>query len=257
MSQLQKKIQRIQRRESPRGFGFGQAAREQPPAMLLGALVNDAASAKAAKEAGAEIVLFQAANGQAIAPTIRELDGEKICAGAWVDALDEEGANALREAGCDFVISTLEGTNSAAVDVESMGQVIVASTEMDDTTLRALGPLNLDALFIERPLAAMTLKDQLALVRLASFSSTPLIVTVAADAGPSELRVLRDSGTAMVVPPAGTGPDGLRTLLQALKDVPARRPRRDSQDIALVPSLAAAGHNHEDDDDDDEDVLGT
>jgi len=254
MSQLQKKIQRIQRRESPRGFGFGQTVREQPPAMLLGALVSDAASAKAALEAGAEVVLFQGENGQAIAPVIRELNSDKVCAGAWVNVLDEEGAKALREAGCDFAISTLEGTNSSAVDTEAMGQVIVASAEMDDTTLRALGPLNLDALFIERPLAAMTLKDQLALVRLSSFSATPLIATIAADAAPSELRVLRDSGAAMVVPPAGTSPDGLRALLQALREVPVRKARSNGPEIAIVPSLAAAGHNHDDEDDDDDDI---
>jgi hypothetical protein len=254
MSQLQKKIQRIQRRESPRGFGFGQTTREQPAAMLLAAIVSDAATAKAATEAGADVVLFQGAATQAVAPAIRELDGAKVTAGALVDTLDEGGATALREAGCDFAISTLEGTASAAVNTDEMGQVIVVTAEIDDTTLRALAPLGLDALFVEQPLATMTLKDQLALVRLASFASTPLVVTVAADATPGELRVLRDSGTAMVVAPAGTGPDGLKALHKALREIPApRRGRRENQEIALVPSMAAASHDHDDDDDGDDD----
>ncbi|MCK9520189.1 MAG: hypothetical protein M0R74_14370 [Dehalococcoidia bacterium] len=250
MSQLQKKIQRIQRRENSRGFGFGQAAREQPAAMLLGAIVNDAATAKAAVEAGADVVLFQGKDAQTVAPAIRELNGEKLTAGAWVETLDESGAASLRDAGCDFAISTLEATSSAAVDTDAMGQVIVVSPEMDDTTLRALGPLSLDALFVERPLTGMTLKDQLALVRLASFASTPLLVSVAAEASPAELRVLRDSGTALVVPPAGTAPDALAKLLQALKDVPApRRGRRESGEIAIVPSVPS-GHDHDDNGDD-------
>ncbi|MGE5596328.1 MAG: hypothetical protein ACM3S1_09890 [Hyphomicrobiales bacterium] len=251
MSQLQKKIGRIQRRESPRGIGFGSVVRDQPRGMLLAVIVNDKASATAAVNAGADAVIFKGANGQAVAKALGGLDTKAVTAGAWVDTLDDAGAKALREAGCDFAISTLETTASTAVDVEEMGQVIKVAEDIDDTTLRALGPLSLDALYIERPAAAMTLAGQLSLVRLASFSNTPLTVPVTADAQVSELRVLRDSGTVMVVAPAGTGAEAIKTLVENLKSLPApKRSRRDGQEMALVPSIASAGQEHEDDDGD-------
>lgn len=253
MSQLQKKIGRIQRRESPRSMGFGQVVREQPRGMLLGVLVADAAAATAAVDAGADVVVLRAADAAAVAAQLKKVDAAKVTAGAWVDTLDEAGAASLREASCDFAISTLDGTAATAVDTEAMGQVIVANESMDDTTLRALGPLGLDCLLVERQAGVATLAGQLALVRIASFASTPLIVTVAAGASPAELRVLRDSGTAMVLLPAATAAGAIGEMVERLKAIPApRRGRKETNDIAIVPASAAATHDHEDDDGDDE-----
>ena len=57
MSQLQKRIHKIQRREGP-GIGFGRVTREQPRAMALIATARNAAEAQAALDAGADAVLL-------------------------------------------------------------------------------------------------------------------------------------------------------------------------------------------------------
>lgn len=250
MSQLQKKIQRIQRREGPR-LGFGPSVREQPRAMLLGVLVNDAAGARAAAAAGADVVILQTTDASSAVAAVKGAEAKDTAIGAWLPALDEASATALREGGCDFAVGTLEGTASAAVDSEAMGQVIVAGEDMDDTTLRALAPLSLDGLFVAREGGPMTLAQQLGLVRLASFSGTPLLVTVAIAISVSELRVLRDSGVGVVVAPATASPPELEALNANLRAVPApKRGRRDGADIAIVPAAAAAaGHEHDDGDD--------
>lgn len=254
MSQLQKKIGRIQRRESPRSMGFGQVVREQPRGMLLGVVAADAAAAKAAVDAGADVVVFRVAGAAAAVTQLKKLDTAKVTAGAWLESLDDAGAASLREAACDFVIGTLEGTAATAVDTEAMGQVIVANESMDDTTLRALGPLGLDCLLVERQADVATLAAQLGLVRIASFASTPLVVTVTAETGGAELRVLRDSGTAMVLLPTGTAAGPIAEMVERLKAMPApRRGRKESNDIAIVPAAAASHeHDHDDDDGDDE-----
>jgi hypothetical protein len=255
MSELQKKIGRIQRRETTGGFGFGAAARSKPRAMLLGVLVADGAAAKAAIAAGADVAIIDAPTAAAAVKALRPLDGAKATAGARLPSLDEPSAAALREAGCDFVICTLDGTASSAVDTDRMGQVVVADSAMDDTTLRALGPLGLDALFVQSAGGDMTLANQLQLVRIASFASTPLLVTVPADTAVPALRVLRDSGTAMVVAPAGTTADQIGKLGEALQAVPAsKRAGRDGREMAMVPAATAgAAHEHDDDDDGEED----
>lgn len=246
MSKLSKKIMKMQRHDAG-GFGFG-AHREQPRAMVLGALIEDAAGITAALEAGADIVVV---GGKDPARTIAAAGAKDAAVGALVDGLDAAGADALNAAGCDFVVSSLTNTEAAAVDTDRMGQVIAHDGVLDDTTLRALAPMGLDAIFVNSEMGAMTLMQQLDLVRVASFASTPLMVTVAADAGIAALRVLRDSGTAVVVVPTGTKAAAITELGERLRQVPtSKRGRDNGRDMAIVPSLA--GHHDEEDDEPEE-----
>ncbi|MCC7366013.1 MAG: hypothetical protein IT303_16735 [Dehalococcoidia bacterium] len=248
MSQLQKKIQKIQRREGP-ALGFGPKVREQPRAVLLGVVAADAAAATAAADAGADVVILQAADAAGAAAAVKKAARKELALGVQLASLDEAGAAALREAGCDFVVSTLEGTASAAVDTEAMGQVIVASEAMEDNTLRALAPLGLDGLLVERAAGAMTLAQQLGLVRLASFAGTPLIVSVTGEASVSELRVLRDSGVGVALLPAGSAASAIEALDKNLRAVPApKKGRAEGRELAIVPSVSQGGHDHDDDD---------
>lgn len=245
MSKLSKKIARIQRREGG-GFGFGAAQREQPRAMLLGVVVADAQSA--GRSEAADVVIVRAKDAAGI---ISAAIDSNATVGAWVDELSEASAESLHKANCDFVVSTLSGTVAAAVDTERMGQVLAPEQALDDTTLRALGPLGLDAILIDIDAAKMTLRQQLELVRVASFASTPLIVGVPIDADVSLLRVLRDSGTAIVLAPEGANPEELTKLGNRLREVPSsRRGRENGRDIALVP--ASTAHHDENDDEPEE-----
>ncbi len=252
MSQLQKTIARIQRREGP-AIGFGRVPREQPRAMALLATVRDAAAARAALDAGADAVLFLAGSAALAADQLRGVAGPKVAAGVSLPVLSVADAEKLREAGCDFVISPLETTDSAAVDVEKMGHLVVASESVEDNVLRALGPLGLDGLFVQRAHGPMKLSEQLGLVRLASFSNTGLVVTVDLAASAADLRVLRDSGAVAVVAPEGASAADIASLNERLRAVPApRKARPDSNQVALVPSLIGGRDHDEDDDEDDE-----
>lgn len=253
MSELQKKIGRMQRREGTT-MGFGAAVREQPRAMLLAVVANDAKAGRKAVEAGADVVILETASAKAVISDVEALAADKTTVGVWTSALDEAGAEELVKAGCDFVVSSLEGTASAAVDTERMGQLVAADEAMADTTLRSLAPLGLDGLFVERPTGAMTLAQQLGLVRLSSFASSQLMATIDAGATVSDLRVLRDSGVATVVVAAGTTVDQIKRVVDALKAVPAPRKggKGEGREMAIVPT-SSGGHSHEEEDDDDDD----
>lgn len=252
MSQLQKILARIQRREGP-AIGFGRVSREQPRAMALLATVRTAADARAALDAGADAVLFIAGSAALAAAQLREVTGPKVAAGASLPVLSLADADVLREAGCDFVISPLETTDSAAVDTEKMGHLVVASEAIEDNTLRALAPLGLDGLFVQRAHGPMKLSEQLGLVRLSSFSSTGLVVTVDLAASAADLRVLRDSGAVAIVAPEGATAADLASLNERLRSVPPpSRRRSDSTQVALVPSLMGAHSGHDDDDEEEE-----
>ena len=249
MSQLQKKISQIGRREGG-GIGFGSAKGDQPRAMLLGVLAADASAAKAALAAGADVIIARAGADKAKG-VIGGAGGNGRAVGAWAGELDEAGASALRDAGCDFVVGTLEGIASGAVDTDKMGLVLEVTAGISDTTLRALPSLGLDGLFLERTPGPMKLADQLELVRLVSFSGSQLLVPVGPETTVAEFRVLRDSGVAVAVAPQGSNAEQIKALLKRLEEVPPRKPRREGADIALVPALAAKQeHEHDDEDDD-------
>jgi hypothetical protein len=250
MSQLKKKMERLQKRDGP-PIGFGKVVRDQPAAMLLGVVAGDAKATAQALEAGADFAVVRAPDAKAAAGAVKQLVGEGACIGAWLESLDESGAQALREAGCDFVICTLEGTVSAAVDSDKMGHVLAIPPEgLEDSTLRALGPLGLDALLYEGEATGLTLAGQLQLVRLAAFSSTPLLVVLGSNPSASDFRTLRDSGCGAVVVSGDLKPNRIQSLVEALKSVPPpRRARRDSPEVAIVPSMAAHAEHEEGDDD--------
>lgn len=97
------------------------------------------------------------------------------------------------------------------------------------------------------------LANQLGLVRLATFASTPLLATVPAKASVAELRVLRDSGAGGVIAPENASAAELKTLVKALIAVPApKKARRDGAEMAIVPS-SAAGHADQGEEEEEED----
>ena len=252
MSQLQKKMQKLQRREGP-SMGFGAAVREQPRAMLLIALTANKTEAKAALEAGADAVVIRIEASRAAA-ALDSVADTKNCVGVLTQALDEESAAALAKAGFDFVISGLEETESVAVDTERMGHVLLANESMEDNTLRAIAPFGMDALYVQREASGTMLANQLGLVRLATLASTPLLVSVGAKVSVAELRVLRDSGAGGVIAPESASAVELKALIKALIAVPApKKARRDGAEMAIVPSAAAGHADHDDEDDDGDD----
>jgi len=253
MSQLKKAIEKLQRGDvAPMGFGV--VARTRPRALLLGALVRDADAGKAAADAGVDIVIAHGNGAASAAATLKGLEGTTVVRGAWTGELNAADAATLAEAGCDFVASSLDGTAAEAVDGEKMGHVLAITSDMEEGTLRALGPLGLDALFLKRPAGPMTLALQVELSRLAMLSGTPLLVNSPADISTGELRVLRDAGAAAVIAADLTSADDLRSLGERLREIPPKpRGRSGARDIALVPSGSAASHGHDDDDDDDDD----
>jgi hypothetical protein len=247
MSELQKRIARVVRHEG-NSFGFGARQREQPRALVLAALAANAKAAKAALDGGADAVIVRAEDATTAAAALQGL--QKACAGAWLPGLDAAGAEALAAAGCDFVVSPLETTAAAAVNTDRMGHIVLAPASLSEAVLRALPPLGLDGLLVEAPTDALTLAGQLELVRLASFSGCPLLVMVQPGVEAASLRVLRDSGVVAVIAPADAKAGDLAALNEALRALPPRR-RRDTRDIALVPSVA--GHHHEDGEEDEPD----
>jgi hypothetical protein len=253
MSNLKKAIERSGRREGGQ-MGFAHVSQAKRKAMLLAAIVEDGAAVTAAAEAGADVALISANDATGAVRELGKASGVKIPVGALLPSLDKAGADALADAKCDFVMSPLGTTRAGALEPGRMGHVISLGETIDDASLRALGPLGLDAIAVPGRDSALFLEDQLGFVRVAQLSATPLLVRLAAEPDAAELRALRDSGAAIVVAKPGTNAAGLRRLAELLREVPEPR-RREGRgpEVALLPALLGGGHDHDDEDDEPDD----
>lgn len=202
----------------------------------------------------ADVVVVSAEDSDGYLAATKGLDAGDTALGALLPSLEAQAASALSEAECDFAISPLAGTAAVAIDQESMGHVIGVTLDETEAVLRSIGPLGLDALFVEAESGELSLSRQLEFVRLASFTSTPLLVTVPAGLSVAELRVLRDSGVAAVILPAGSSADQLAELVENLKAVPAPSRGRSgsSGDVAIVPAAHSAAEELDPEPDEDD-----
>ena len=248
MGRLGEALRRKQRSESGR-LGFGTPAREQRRALLPGTLGGGAREASAALAAGADFAIVAAADADAAAEAARGIEG---LAGADVASLAAGSADALREAGLDFVVADPEAS-AADVAGGELGLVLAADEASDEARLRALAALDLDAVLVREPVAALTLARRISLTRMAMLCGAPLIVAVAPDVAVADLAALRDGGAGGVVVPAKTSARKLAGLIERIEAVPPRRRarRRDDDGIALVPSASRPAGDEEPGDDDD------
>ena len=243
MSKLSDRIRRAGKTE-PAPMGFAPAARVASPSMLVLARVNDAGKIAEALEKGADAVIAEVNAGK--------LRAAKLPDGAIVGVLSKEAgrkdAAELREAGADFLLVD-ESSDAGSMLDDTLGFVMAVGGDTEDTRLRVIGDLSLDALLVAAPEPPITVARVLEMRRVAGIGRAPLLVEVAADVDVGVLQLLRESGAIGVVVAVAKLKD-VRALVESL---PARGKRpAERGDEALVPAATSAGsHDHDDDDDDD------
>ena len=163
--------------------------------------------------------------------------------------VDSDALEALVKAGVDFVVLAGPGADAAPLADQSVGRVMALDSDLDDTYLRLLGDLGLDALVIAAPEAPLTVERLLAVRRLSALARTPLLANAKPDIDAKSLELLRDSGVAgIVLDDAGK----LAALKKRIIALPPRGRRKENHQDAHIPAQAAGG-SHDDEEDDDYD----
>jgi hypothetical protein len=158
--------------------------------------------------------------------------------------------SALREAGADFIVLDAESMAEALLE-ENVGFVLLARGDADDTRLRLLGDLNLDAVIPPPPDGSLTIDRLLELRRISALGRTALLVEVNGDTDSSHLQALRESGVAGVIV-EGSALGRLSKLRETIAALPARGKKQEERGQAMIPAAASVGHDHDDDDFDDD-----
>jgi hypothetical protein len=249
MSKLSDSIRKASRVE-PAPLGFAAAA-ARPAAPTLVCLVRlskgDAGKAEEAAKRGADGVIVERLDAAKAKDVVKKAGAAFV--GAAVSDASRGDVVALRDAGTDFAVFSLESVADAMLE-EKIGLVLSLSAEADDTTLRLLGDMGLDALIVPGPGEKLSVQELLGFRRLAALARTPLLTEVKADADADLLQALREAGVAgVIVEASGIGKlEGLRERIAAL---PARGKQKEEKAEVMVPAGAVAGggnHEHEDDD---------
>lgn len=250
MSKLSDQIRRSSRVEpAPIGFAAAAAKKASPTMLCLVRLSKgEVGKAEEAVNKGADGVILEGLDAGKAKDAVKKAGAAFV--GAEVSEASRGDVAALREAGADFAVFTLESVADAMLE-EKIGLVLSLSGDEDDTTLRLLGDMGLDALIVPGPGGKLSVQELLGFRRLAALARTPLLTEVEADASADLLQALREAGVAgVIVEASGIGKlEGLRARIAGL---PARGKKKEERPEAMVPAGAMAGGNHEHEDDDDE-----
>ncbi|MGE3856241.1 MAG: hypothetical protein AB7G21_04695 [Dehalococcoidia bacterium] len=243
MSKFRNRIRDLGR--APAGFGFAALTRASAARhMLVVAEVEDAAGATAAAEAGVDAVILR---GSASALEGLSLPNNTL-AGIWLEDATGAEVEAAQQAGADFFLFDDGRANASALVPTEIGRVLLLGPDQETERLRSVSAIDLDAVVVTGEVGATTVRDQLALRRVASLTGAHLLV--AADAVPdtATLEAWRDAGAPAVLV-SGSAAD-LRAAVQAAEAVPAPKRRDERRPMPIIGAPRASAHDHEDEDDD-------
>jgi hypothetical protein len=251
MSKLADRIKKASRVEpAPLGFAAAAARRSSPTLLCVVRLSqNEAGKVEEAVKKGADAVIVDGLESGKAKDAAGKA-GESALGVAMPGAASRDRIAALREAGADFAVLDMASAMADALLEEKIGLVLSVDGESDDTTLRLIGDLGLEALIVASPEAPLSVQELLRLRRLASLARTPLLTHVSGNAEANHLQALRESGVAgVIVDSSGLGK--LESLRERIAALPARGKRKEERAEAMLPAGAMSGGDHEHEDDDD------
>ncbi|MCH7481566.1 MAG: hypothetical protein IIC31_01840 [Chloroflexi bacterium] len=260
MGELLDKLERASRgAAAPLGFAQMVKREKIAPMLLLGALAaGDAEGANLAADGALDGTIVVGTGGADKAGVDRSAAALKgTTFGVWLD----EAQPAMPE-GADFGVFSSETTPASALSGNERTTVMHVVPELDDSLLRTIENLPVDAFLVSLADAgSLTVRQLMRLARVRGVTSRPILVHVASLPTQEEIELLRDAGAgAVVVDLAGQTAASLKALRDLLDDLPHEAPkRRKGRGVVTLgspPASASAPSRREpepdEDDDDDE-----
>lgn len=241
MSKLSEKIRKIGLAE-PAPMGFAAVATKEKPASLLTAVrLDDPGKAEDAASKGADIVIVDG-----VSPSkAKGLDKVEAVVGVTGE-FDHAAAKDLHKAGVDFIVLPGAAASATGLLEEKIGRVLSIELDADDTTLRLIGDLGLDALLMTAPELPLNVERLLTVRRVSALAHTALLIAVPSDIDVVSLRLIRDSGAAaVVIDDAGE----LKALRERILELPARGKAKEEKREPLLPLQSSGAYDDEDEDD--------
>jgi hypothetical protein len=242
----------------PMGFRSIRETEYAPKIPIIASLDTEAVKTPADYLEGASGALFQWKNSIPTTVKIKELVANlpDMPWGASIENNDEKAAADLIDAGCDFLIIPSAGPVSAAPDNEDTGRILQVESGLNDTTLRAINDLPVDAAFvsdIQTKGEPLTWNNLMSIKRMTGLLSIPLMVPLTIKTSESELRALHEAGVEGAVVEIDAGkPDGIKELRGLIDKLPPPAKRKHRKNQAILPDIGGMSEEESPDEDDEE-----
>ncbi len=243
MSKFRNRIRDLGR--APAGFGFSALAHPTKVRyMLVVAEVENAAAATDAADAGVDAVILR--GGTAALDGLSLANGALI--GIWLEDATGAEVDAAKQAGADFFLFDDSRAHASALTPTDIGRVLLLGPDQETERLRSVAPIDLDAVVVTGEVGATTVRDQLALRRVASLTGAHLLVAANAVPDVGTLEAWRDAGAPAVLV-SGTAAE-IHAAVEAANAVPAPR-RREEHATPILGAPRTGSHDHDEEESDD------
>jgi hypothetical protein len=167
--------------------------------------------------------------------------------GLYMEETDAKSVEAALEAGADFLVFPASSRVFAAPDEKGPGRILQVESSMDDSLLRAVNSLPVDAVMVTDSFTggALAWHELMIFQHLANMFAKPLIVNLPADTTADELKALWEAGVdGVVVDAAAMKAGGIRELQKNIAKLPPRSARKQGKrDVTL--GRAGNGESHQ------------
>ncbi len=250
MGKLSDLIKRVSTEPEP--MGFGATARKARSSLVLVAIVGERwpRLAGEAIDAGADVMLLTGRLNDSDVKEAVSATKDKPC-GLLAGEASSEQLEHLREAGVDFAVLSPNAPAASTVD-QKLSLVLHMRDDLTDIQLRTIEALPIEAIYLDREIAPLTIMRLVELQRVAGLARKPLLIQVAPGIAKQDLVALRDAGAALagIDMKERDAVDALRKLRAEIDAMPRRRERKDEQ--TRVALTHARGDSAEEEDEDDE-----
>ncbi len=241
MSELLDKLEKASR-GSVQQLGFGATKRENvAPMLLLGAVdAGNDSQAKLVKDAGLDAAIVKGlkpAKKDDIDKSSKTLS--KVTFGVWQDE-----AQAKDPAGSDFQVFSAESTPIGSLSGEKRTIVMQVVPELNDSLLRTIDQLPVDAFLVSLADAeSLTVAQLMRLARVRGVTSNWILAHLVSLPSQEELEQLHDIGVGgIIVDMAGKTAAALKACLKAMSELSHEQPaRRKGHAVATLPSVSVPG----------------
>ena len=263
MSKLIELLDKTQETSPGLGFAASRQAAAAPSIALLGRAaageITDAPDAASAADAA--LVTLDASHAALVKRVGGALKGRLW--GARVGAVAAADAQALKDAGCDFIVFDAEDTEAAVLNDADIGKIIAVDPDdpdFDEDSAKAIRSLDIDAALIasSESLLPLTVQRLLGLQAARALIGRRCILAAPAELSKADVETLRNAGVVGLAISLAAPEDAARVKADI-----AALPRRKSQRggggrgaSAKAPSagfLQPSAPDREDDYDDDYD----
>jgi hypothetical protein len=244
----------IQRASKPASapLGIGSARAKADPTMVTVAVAGKdwAKATAAAFDSGAAAVLLTGNPKDADIKAAAEAAGNKPCG---VVVTDGGSVASLAVVGIAFAVLD-NSAPAAALQTEGLDFVLKVSEDISDIQLRTVEPLPVEALYLERPAATLTIGRQMELQRITGLARKPMLTAPATDVSRDDLLSLRDSGAILLAVDvsASGGPESIKKLQEQVEALPPRKQRGGERPSISLPARSQSTDSDEEDDEDEE-----